>query len=565
MMESTNESSIAFPEINLLCDGLLFKKLVQSGLIWLDQNHHHVNQLNVFPVPDGDTGTNMLLTMREAYAEIERLDETHVGKVAALVADGALNGARGNSGTILSQLWRGLADGLQGHGAFDAELFALACQQAVAKAYAAVSTPTEGTILTVARESAAAVSETVADGERDLVFVLKHMLMAARASLRRTPQLLPVLKQAGVVDSGGQGLVYILEGMLHYLSGKALVMTQPVEPAAVPVVDDWQLALEPDDSEGYGYDVQFRMHGTNLDVDATRKAIEDMGWSACVVGSEKLIKVHVHVHDPGKPISYAIAQGIDIDDVVVENMQLQYQEFVRQRQEREASVEVNPEAVAAIVVAPGNGLRRLFLDDLGAARVISGGQTMNPSTGDFLEAIRSLPNQEIVLLPNNKNIILAAQQAANAIQDRRIRVIPSRTIPQGVSAMLALGNIPECRNADEAADEMKDSLKHVISAEVTTATRTVEIGGVSVQEGQLIGLLEGNLVVAGDDMLTVLRDLLNKAHANKRELVTFYYGSDTHKAKAQTLVDALTEDYPDLGFELVFGGQALYPYILSIE
>ena len=563
-MESSHTSTNALPELNLQCDGYLFKKLAQAGLIWLDQNHQHVNQLNVFPVPDGDTGTNMLLTMREAYEQIDALDEPHAGKVAALVADGALNGARGNSGTILSQIWRGLAVGLQGQGAFDAEIFAQACMYAVEHAYAAVQTPTEGTILTVAREAAIGVNEAVAAGERDLVVILKRMLAASRASLRRTPELLPVLKQAGVVDSGGQGLVLMFEGMAHYLSGKTLIappMPVQTQPA---MLGDWQQALEPDDDEGYGYDVQFRMRGTNLDLESIRRAIEEMGWSACVVGSDKLIKVHVHVHDPGKPISYAIAQGVDIDDVVVENMQLQYQEFVRQRQDREVT-SFDPTAVAAIVVAPGKGLRRLFLEDLGAARVISGGQTMNPSTGDFLEAIRSLPNKEIILLPNNKNIILAAQQAANAVQDRRVRVVPSRTIPQGISAMLALGNLPSCDNADEAADEMKDSLRHVVSAEVTTATRSVEIGGVSVHEGQLIGLLEGNLIVAGEDMTDVMRDLLHKAEAEKHELVTLYFGSDTHKQKAQALVDTLAEDFPDQAFEIVFGGQALYPYILSIE
>jgi DAK2 domain fusion protein YloV len=565
-MEPSNHSNTAVSEANDLCDGYLFKKLAQAGLIWLDQNHQHVNQLNVFPVPDGDTGTNMLLTMREAYEQIDDLDEPHAGKVAALVADGALNGARGNSGTILSQIWRGLAVGLQGHGAFDAETFAEACKRAVEHAYAAVQTPTEGTILTVAREAAAGVEAAVADGERDLVVILKRMLAASRASLRRTPELLPVLKQAGVVDSGGQGLVFMFEGMAHYLSGKTLVAPPTPELSQPVMLDDWQQALEPEDNEGYGYDVQFRMHGSNLDLEAVRRDIENMGWSACVVGSEKLIKVHVHVHDPGKPISYAIAQGVDIDDVVVENMQLQYQEYVRQRQDREAvAAEFDPSAVAAIAVAPGKGLRRLFLEDLGAARVISGGQTMNPSTGDFLEAIRSLPNKEIILLPNNKNIILAAQQAANAVQDRRVRVVPSRTLPQGISAMLALGNLPSCDNADEAADEMKESLHHVVSAEVTTATRSVEIGGVSVREGQLIGLLEGNLVVAGEDMTDVMRDLLRKAEADKHELITLYFGSDTHKQKAQALVDLLSAEFPDQTFEIVFGGQSLYPYIISIE
>lgn len=551
-------------QLNLLCDGQLFKTLAHAGLIWLDQNHQQVNQLNVFPVPDGDTGTNMLLTMREAFEQVQTLDETHVGKVAELVADGALNGARGNSGTILSQLWRGLSDGLQGYGAFDAEIFAQACTKAVEKAYAAVQTPTEGTILTVAREATEGVHQAVRAGERDLIVILKRMLVAARASLRRTPELLPVLKQAGVVDSGGQGFVYMLEGMAHYLSGKTLVAPPVEEPSTPTLLDEWQEALQPNE-EGYGYDVQFRMHGSQLDVESTRRDIEAMGWSACVVGSERLIKVHVHVHDPGVPISYAIRQGVDIDDVVVENMQLQYREFVRQRQEREATISVDPDSVAVISVVPGTGLARLFTEDLGAARIISGGQTMNPSTGDFLEAIRMLPNEEIILLPNNKNIILAAQQAANVVQDKRVRVVPSRTIPQGIAALIALSNLPNCRLADKAADEMKDALHDVISAEVTVATRTVDMGGVSVRSGQLIGLLEGSLVVSGDDMTELMQDLLAKAHAQNHELITLYYGTDVPRPTAEALVEALGEAYPDQAFELVFGGQALYPYIISIE
>lgn len=550
---------------NLVCDGYLMKKLAGGALVWLEQNHEHVNRLNVFPVPDGDTGTNMLLTMREAYGQIEPMQEVRVDKIAAALAYGALNGARGNSGTILSQLWQGFAEGLKGHAVFDSERFAQACKRGVEMAYKAVSTPVEGTILTVAREATEAVVERVeADGEVDLVAVLKSMLLAARVSLRKTPELLPVLRQAGVVDSGGQGFVYILEGMLHAATGKTILPTPKLVELTIKEPNGWQQALEPDNEEGYGYDVQFRMHGQNLDVGMVRKAMEEMGWSTCVVGDQRLVKVHVHVHDPGKPITYAVNLGVEIDDVVVENMQMQYRQYVQQREAREeASISAN--TVAVIAVAPGSGLRRLFEEELGAARVVSGGQTMNPSTGDFLDAIKALPNKEIVLLPNNKNIILAAQQAANMMPDRNIRVVPSRTIPQGISAMVAYSNLMSRENADEAAEEMKDALSQIISAEVTTATRSVDIGGVSVREGQLIGLVEGSLVVAGSDMVEVMRELLHKAEADKRELVTLYYGNDTHKARAQALVEALAQDFPAQTFEIVYGGQALYPYIISIE
>lgn len=555
------------PALNLACDGYLLKRLARGALIWLDQNYEHVNRLNVFPVPDGDTGTNMLLTMRQAYEQIEHLEEHEVGRIAAALADGALNGARGNSGTILSQLWRGFADGLYGHGAFEAEAFVDACRQAVAMAYQGVSTPAEGTILTVAREATDAVTRRIEAGERDLVMILKTMVTAARSSLRRTPDLLPVLRQAGVVDSGGQGLVYILEGMFYEVLGKPLIAPPRTVPSPVDRARaSWEQALEPQDDEGYGYDVQFRMHGSNLNLESIRHTIENMGWSACVVGSDRLIKVHVHVHDPGKPISYAISQGVEIDDIVVENMQRQYRDFVRERHAYESQTsEVDPDAVAVVAVAPGGGLRRLFAEELGAAWVISGGQTMNPSTGDFLEAINALPHRQIVLLPNNKNIILAAQQAATMTTGKTVRVLASRTIPQGISAMLALANLGGVGDVDDVLAEMEAALGQVVSAEVTTAIRDVELGGISVREGQLIGLLQGVMVVAGDEMHDVVRDLLRKADADKRELVTLYYGNDTHKAKAQVLVDELANDFPRQSFEIIYGGQALYPYLISIE
>lgn len=557
---------------NLVCDGQLFKKLAAGALSWLDANHQHVNELNVFPVPDGDTGTNMLHTMQDAYKRIENMTETDVGKVAAALAEGALFGARGNSGTILSQLWLGLAQTLKNQPTFDARLFDQAAQNAVKMAYKAVTNPTEGTILTVARESMEAVKQRVEDDqETDLVAVLKTMVYGARASLRRTPELLPVLKQARVVDSGGQGLVYILEGMLQSLIGKSLPAPLTlVKPGELPQLSDqdeadWQKALEPEDEEGYGYDVQFRMHGSNLDVDAIRQAIDDIGWSTVVVGNDKLIKVHVHVHDPGKPLSYAIGLGVELDDLVVENMQMQYHEYVQERMQREADAEANQPNIAIITVASGNGLRRLFINDLHAAYVISGGQTMNPSTGDFLDAINRVEADKIILLPNNKNIVLTAQQAAKMTENKQVRVIPTRTIPQGISAMLAYANLMDSEDLEEVSDEMTAGSKQVISAEVTTATRTVEIGGVSVREGQLIGLLEGSLTIAGSDLQQVLHDLLVQAKADEHELITLYYGNDTHKAKANAMVETLMADFPEQTFEVVYGGQALYPFIISIE
>jgi hypothetical protein len=557
----TSKATFGAPtDANQATSGRLLKQMFGAGLVWLEHNHEYVNQLNVFPVPDGDTGTNMLLTVREAYQNIDTDEDLGAGEVARRFARGAVNGSRGNSGTILSQLLVGIAKVLDNQDDFDADTLAAAVESAVELAYKAVKDPREGTILTVARETKDRVVKRVAGGERDMTALLKAMVFASRASLRRTPDLLPILKQAGVVDSGGQGLVYILEGMLQFAAGKPMPKPRVVTEEEAP---NWEEALQPDDEEGYGYDVQFRMTGYGLDVDEIRQAIDDLGWSTVVVGDETLIKVHVHVHDPGKPISYAISLGVDIDDVVVENMQMQYQTFVQDRAEREADAPV--EGVAAIVVAPGVGFRRLFGQELGAAHVVMGGQTMNPSTGEFLKAIERLPNDDIVILPNNKNILLAAQQAAENVEGKRVRVVPSRTIPQGINAMLAYESLRGSDDIDAVAGAMTEALSEAVSAEITTATRDVEIGGVTVSTGQLIGLLEGNLVVAGSDMLPVMRDLLKRANAYDFELITLYFGLDMHKDKVQTLVDDLSEDFPDQEFELVYGGQALYPFIISIE
>ncbi len=557
---------------NLIVDGMLIKDLFGSGLAWLEQNRDQVNRLNVFPVPDGDTGTNMYLTMQSAYREVANIRENHVGKMSAAVAEGAIKGARGNSGVILSQLWLGVAKALKDEEKLTAELLAHSCQSAVDMAYRAVEKPVEGTILTVSRHMMESVIERYKTSQ-DLIWLLKSMVFAGRASLRKTPEMLPILKKAGVVDSGGQGLVYIFEGMLWALCGKlteANMATTSVFPVAtlptlaVPLSPAWENALEPDDEEGYGYDVQFLMRGENLSVDTMRAALADMGgWSTLVVGDEKLIKVHVHVHDPGQPISYAIRTGAAIDDVVVENMQRQYEDYVEARKARENEVRTDVEGVAVITVAAGAGLSQTFYD-LGAAYVIPGGQTMNPSTGDFLDAINALPNDEVVLLPNNKNIMLAAQQAAINATHKRVRVVPSISLPHGISAMVEWGNYPNAP-VDEVTEGMKSALAYVQACEITRATRDVELDALTVQQGQYIGLLNDNLVVAGDDVYDVTQRLLEKAGADKSERITVYYGDDAHDADAQLLVGHLQKRFSLQDFDVISGGQALYPFIISVE
>ena len=550
----------------LVCDGHVMKWLFASGLAWLEHHKDKVNKLNVFPVPDGDTGSNMLLTMRKGYESIKAMDDAHVGIIVNAMAEGSLLGARGNSGVILSQLLHGFSQTVRGHEVFDAELLALACDSAVEMAYDAVTEPTEGTILTVARESTEVLKE-VAQKNRDLVDCLGVMLEAARDSLAKTPELLPVLKSAGVVDSGGQGLVFILEGMWRVLNG------QPVEintnghaerqEVFAPPEHEWENELPPDDERGYGYDVQFLMRGAAMDVQKVRGDIEAMGWSALVVGSPELIKVHVHVYNPGEPINYAVQNSQAIDDVVVENMQLQYEAFRQRQAEKKLSEENEVEGVAVIAVASGDGLKQLFHESM-VARIIHGGQTMNPSVDDFVQAIKSLPNDEIIILPNNRNIIKAAQQAAKIVENKRVQVVETVTVPEGIGAMLGYLDMQDA-GLDDVHGSMADYAAGIITAQVTNATRDAKNEHTTVSEGQYIGILSNDLVVGGDALNGVVRDLLYKANAADHELITLYYGKDVEESEIRFMVEMLESEFDDQRFEVVYGGQPLYPLLIGIE
>jgi DAK2 domain fusion protein YloV len=548
-----------------VCDGHMLKWLIAAGLAWLEHNQAMVNAMNVFPVPDGDTGTNMRLTMQKAYDAIAQSDEKNMGLVSQALAKGALLGARGNSGVILSQLLAGFADEVQGRDLLDLPLFTHACERAVKAAYKAVNSPIEGTILTVAREASEALSQYAAHSV-DLVEAFSVMLAAGRAALQRTPDLLPILKKAGVVDSGGQGLIIILEGMARLLNGEP-VTVHTADAARYRDEQDWQQALEPEDQEGYGYDVQFLIHGEKLDVAKIRADINAMGWSTLVVGDASLVKVHVHVHNPGMPLSYAIELGGAIDDVVIENMQMQYQGYVAKRAaDEQTSDEINPvDGIAVIAVASGDGMSQLLKQDLGVAAIVSGGQTMNPSAEDFLKMIDHLPSTEIILLPNNKNIILAAEQAATLARAKQVRVVPSKTVPQGIAALVSYISLREIEPLDEVVQGMREALRDVITCEITIATRNVEINEVRVVEGQYIGLIDGQLQVADDTLETVAMKLLAKAGADEYELITLYYGDQVAKPQAAALVEQLSGAFAGQEFNLVYGGQPLYPYLISLE
>jgi DAK2 domain fusion protein YloV len=567
------------------CDGLGLKALAAAGLAWLEHNQQAVNALNVFPVPDGDTGTNMVLTMRSAYAEVASAADHRVDAVAHQLAHGALMGARGNSGVILSQLWRGFARGLDGVDVCDVQQTAQAFRTGCETAYKGVVRPVEGTILTVARAAAEAADEAAA-GSADLRGLLAAVVAACRQAVIETPELLPLLKQAGVVDAGGQGLTYLLEGMLRYLNGEALAAAATLEREQA-----LRAALEPGEL-GYGYDVQFILKGQNLDVAAVRGAIDAMGDSTLVVGDANTIKVHVHVHDPGVPLSYGAQLGV-LADVVVENMQEQYQQFVMKRlapgeaasagggpaapaggaapagvpgsvpgaTRAPALAQPHPDQVGVLVVAAGEGLAQVFAS-LGAAAVVPGGQTMNPSTEDILVAARALPCRQVIVLPNNKNIILAAEQAAGLVNEHELAVVPTRNVPQGIAALLAFD--PDAPLADNQA-RMAAAAEGVQCGEVTTATRTLAIDGVAVTAGQIIGLHNGRLALAGDDLATVVEGTLERMGAEQAEIVTLYYGDSVDEAGAEALAERLRARFAGAEFEVVAGRQPHYHYILSSE
>lgn len=545
----------------LQCNGQQLRKLAQASMIWLDKNHRIVNELNVFPVPDGDTGTNMLLTMRSAYGRIQDNEELHVGKMAGDLAQGALMGARGNSGVILSQIWRGLARGLKDKETFNADDLAQALQAASDTAYSGVMRPVEGTILTVIREGAEEARDAAAKS-KDLRFVMERVLERCEQALERTPELLPVLKQAGVVDSGGKGLVYILQGMLRYTNGQMAGTAQEMAQKTAPVPAQ-ALAMPESGELENPYDVQFILMGQNLNVETVRNRIDAMGDSTVVVGDETMIKVHIHVKDPGKPISYGISLG-KLTDVVVENMQMQMEEIVHApggtAAPEIAPATVQPGQIGVVAITAGEGLANIFMS-LGAAHIVNGGQTNNPSTEEIFQAIQDVPTDKVIILPNNKNIILAAE-AARDLSPKHVAVVPSKTAPQGFSAMMALN--PDGELADTVA-AMQEALGFVSTGEITRATRTVELDGVAVKEGEYIGVVDGRLCASGVELTETIVEVLAKLALDERELVSLYYGRDVTEDQATAVAEQIETLYPDVEVEILPGGQAHYFYILGAE
>ena len=542
------------------CDGLGLKRLVWAALTWLETNHEAVNALNVFPVPDGDTGTNMLMTMHAAYKEVADSHETSVSKVAHAVAHGALMGARGNSGVILSQIWRGFARGLGNADVFDMPTFVAAMREASDTAYRGVVKPVEGTILTVIKDTAAAAERVGQSAQgNDLRHMLDEITEAAYVSVARTPDLMPLLKKAGVVDSGGKGFAIILEGMQRFLRGQRL--DQSVGPVVVPLnlaaVGAAMDSVEP--GQEWEVIVDFRPRG-ELDLPTLYGRLETMGASIQVGEGEGLYRVHIHLlrvrrHEP---IELAEELGTVVK-VHMENL-LDQLEGYESQEAPPALAEVQPGQIGVVAVSPGPGFSRL-LGSLGVGALVSGGQTNNPSTEQFVDAINALPTDRVIVLPNNKNIILAAEQAA-ALSSKQVLIVPSRSVPQGIAALLQF--VPD-GNLSSVHAAMERARTSIETGEVTRASRTVEIDGVRTAEGDMIGLHNGVLVVAGQDLTQVLLDLLKHMQAAERELVTLYHGADVAPAAAETMAASLKAALPNLDVETHSGGQAHYYYILSLE
>jgi len=585
-------------------NGIEWAAMVLSGAARLAENESRINSLNVFPVPDGDTGSNMNMTMKTGAAALQTNPSEEIGRAAETLSKGLLMGARGNSGVILSQLFRGFARAVAGQREMDAQLFAQALQQGVDTAYKAVVKPVEGTILTVAREAArhaAAVSRRTPD----LAELMKEVLAKARETLQRTPDMLPVLKQVGVVDSGGQGLVCLYEGFLDYLAGEpktagtAAAPPAPQRLMAVPqAVQEApaQARLETDSIE-FPYDMEFFIHlapGAVFREQAFRAALERDGDSIILIEDGGVVKVHVHSRRPGDVLNYALEYG-ELTHLHILNMKEQHREIVRPHAHQAAGgasadmmgfeaaagipaaeyalagVAASPESVpnpdahemaeyGVVAVSAGGGNEALFRS-LGVDIVIGGGQSMNPSTEELLAAINALSAQNILVLPNNANIILAAQQAAE-LADRTVTVLPTKTIPQGMAAMLAF---QENEPLEANVERMTEACERVASGAVTRAVRDTRMDGLDIREGQYIGILEKTIVSQADTAEEAARQLLAKMLENGEGIVTILTGEGASPEAGEKLAAWLGEHYPDAEVEVHEGGQPLYPYLFAVE
>lgn len=546
-------------------DGYKLKVLLENATITLEKNKDEVNSLNVFPVPDGDTGTNMLLTIKSALKQGLSIDDNNASKIAQAASQGSLMGARGNSGVILSQLFRGFANGLEEKEVIDIETLAKALKKAADTAYKAVMKPTEGTILTVARECGEKAM-SIYSQEEDMVEFLAKIIQHGNDILKKTPDMLPVLKQAGVVDAGGKGLLYILTGAYNALADETSALTLIKE--SMPVVVEKPRKREHIDTDDieFGYCTEFMINTSFSDIESFREEIAVHGDSLLVVGGEGIIKVHVHTNNPGQVLEKALLLG-DLSDIKIDNMRYQHEEVLLKDELIQMELEANQmeelkldKKYSVVAISIGEGIDALF-KGLNVDIIVSGGQTMNPSTEDILSAIEKTRGEHVIILPNNSNIILAAEQTKH-LSNRSISVVPTKTIPQGISALLVLN---EEADLDENLKQMNESIKNVVTGQITFAVRDTEFNGKGIKKDDIIGLSEKDILASGNSIKTVAIDLLEQLVDKEKSIITVMYGSDVEEDEASELVEALEELYEDFDVELIYGGQPLYYYIFAIE
>ena len=547
----------------------LFQEMVQAGATRLNKQAEYVNSLNVFPVPDGDTGTNMGMTIENGAKEVSDRSASTVGEAAGIFAKGLLMGARGNSGVITSQLFRGFSQSVKDKEELDGAALAAAFQSGVEVAYKAVMKPVEGTILTVSR-GAAIGAKKKAESTNDAVEVMRAALEGAKTALAKTPDMLPVLKEVGVVDSGGQGLVFIYEGFLSALTGEFIASEEfQATPATMSEMINAEhhksvaghVATE-DIKFGYCTEIMVALkqgptYVKDFDYDEFRNYLNNLGDSLLVVNDDEIVKVHVHTEDPGLVMQEGLKYG-SLVKVKVDNMRNQHEAQVEKEERQAKPVEEKEYAIIAVVA--GDGLADIFKAQ-GVDYIISGGQTMNPSTEDFVKAVEELNARNIIILPNNKNILMAAQSAAEVI-DQPAAVVETKTIPQGLTSLLAFD---ESKSIEENYERMSASLGDVVSGSVTTAVRDTTIDGLEIHENDNLGMVDGKIVVSNPDMMETLEETFAHMLDEDSEIVTIYVGEDGSEELANELAQALAEKYEDVEVEIHQGGQPVYPYLFSEE
>ena len=547
-------------------DAKILGRMFLSGAKNLEAKKEWINVLNVFPVPDGDTGTNMTLTIMSAASEVNALSEPDMKKLAKAISSGSLRGARGNSGVILSQLLRGFTKVIEQYEEIDAPIFAKSFEKAVETAYKAVMKPKEGTILTVAKGAAEKAAE-IAENSENLKQFFTEVIEEAETVLAKTPELLPVLKEAGVVDSGGQGLVEVLKGALDGYLGKEINLDF-VKPAAKPAITTPVSSKESNIKFGYctEFIIMLERKFTEKDEEKFKEYLMSIGDSLVVVADEDIVKVHVHTNAPGEAIQKALTYG-QLSNMKIDNMRLEHHEKVIKEAEKMAAQQAAEKKaepakeVGFISVSAGDGMGEIF-KELGADYLIQGGQTMNPSTEDMLKAIDQVNAKNIFILPNNKNIILAANQARDLTEDKNIVVIPTKTIPQGITAMISY--VPE-KSVEENTEEMTEAMGNVKTGQVTYAVRDTRIDEMDIHQGDIMGIGDKGILAVGQDIQKVAVDMTCKMTNEDSELISIYYGADVTEADAEEISSRLEEIYPDFDIEINYGGQPIYYFVISVE